>query len=129
MLDAGASVLLDEATLWPNGKFPTTVMIVRTEFLEQYPDTVRALLRGHLTADRRAPRRTRPRPRPSSTRACRSSPATALAGPVIDRAFENITLDPDPLAATFPQLAKDSATAGVTEQADRPGRASSTWPR
>ena len=40
----------------------------------------------------------------------------ALAGPVIDRAFQNIALDPDPLAATFPQLAEDSATAGITDQ-------------
>ena len=53
----------------------------------------------------------------------------ALAGPVIDRAFQNIALDPDPLAATFPQLAQDSATAGVTDKADRPGRVRSTWPR
>ena len=50
VLDAGASVLLDEATLWPDGSFPTTVLLVRTEFLQQYPDTVRALLRGHLNA-------------------------------------------------------------------------------
>jgi NitT/TauT family transport system substrate-binding protein len=35
---------------------------------------------------------------------------------VIDRAFENITLAPDPLASTFPQLAQDSATAGITDQ-------------
>ena len=35
---------------------------------------------------------------------------------MIDRAFQHIALDPDPLAATFPQLAKDSATAGVTDQ-------------
>jgi NitT/TauT family transport system substrate-binding protein len=116
VLDAGASVLLDEATLWPNGRFPTTVVLVRTEFLQQYPDTVRALLRGHLAA----------------IDAAAANPAEAksvvnqglekltgkpLGGPVIDRAFQDIALDPDPLAATFPQLAEDSATAGVTEQA------------
>jgi NitT/TauT family transport system substrate-binding protein len=115
VLDAGASVLLDEATLWPNGKFPTTVLLVRTEFLQQYPDTVRALLRGHL----------------KSIDAAAANPAEAksvvnqglqkltgntLAEPVIDRAFAHIALDPDPLAATFPQLAKDSATAGITDQ-------------
>jgi NitT/TauT family transport system substrate-binding protein len=115
VLDAGASVLLDEATLWPNGKFPTTVLVVRTDYLQQYPDTVRALLRGHL----------------KSVEAITADPAQAktvvnqglqkltgneLAGPVIDRAFQNITLDPDPLAATFPQLAQDSTTAGITDK-------------
>jgi NitT/TauT family transport system substrate-binding protein len=35
VLDAGAKVLLDEASLWPDGKFPTTVLIVRTQFLQE----------------------------------------------------------------------------------------------
>jgi NitT/TauT family transport system substrate-binding protein len=34
---------------------------------------------------------------------------------VIERAFQNITLAPDPLASTFPQLARDSVTARITE--------------
>ncbi|HKN56586.1 MAG TPA: ABC transporter substrate-binding protein, partial [Amycolatopsis sp.] len=42
--DAGAKVLVDEKTLWPGGRFPTTVVIVRSEFLQQHPETVRALL-------------------------------------------------------------------------------------
>ena len=115
VLEAGASVLVDEATLWPNGKFPTTVLLVRTEFLNQYPDTVRALLRGHLKAIDEAAAK------PDEAKAVvnqglQKLTGKALEGPVIDRAFQNITLDPDPLAATFPQLAKDSATAGVTDQ-------------
>jgi NitT/TauT family transport system substrate-binding protein len=115
VLDAGASVLVDEATLWPNGKFPTTVLIVRTEFLQKYPDTVRALLRGHLksitaaTGDEAAAKAT-------VNTGLQKLTGNALAGPVIDRAFQNITLDADPLASTFPQLAQDSATAGVTDK-------------
>ena len=115
VLDAGASVLLDEASLWPNGKFPTTVLVVRTEFLQQYPDTVRALLRGHLKAIDAAAAN------PAEAKnvvnqGLQKLTGNALAGPVIDRAFEHIALDPDPLAATFPQLAEDSATAGITDQ-------------
>ena len=76
VLDAGASVLLDEGTLWPNGQVPDHVLLVRTEFLQQYPDTVRALLRGAPECHRRGRGPTRRRPRRSSTRAARSSPAT-----------------------------------------------------
>ncbi|HYU83904.1 MAG TPA: sulfonate ABC transporter substrate-binding protein, partial [Kribbellaceae bacterium] len=36
---------------------------------------------------------------------------------VIDRAFADITLSVDPVAATFPQLAKDAVTAGIAKQA------------
>src|SRR4051812_41229253 len=46
----GAHVLVDEKDLWPGGQFVTTQLIVRTEFLQQHPDTVAALLRGHVKA-------------------------------------------------------------------------------
>lgn len=115
VLDAGASVLLDERTLWPDGKFPTTVMIVRNEFLQQYPETVRALLRGHLAAIDLAGSD----PAQAKTivnGGLEKLTGNALAAPVIDRAFQNITLSQDPLASTFPQLAQDSATAGITDE-------------
>jgi NitT/TauT family transport system substrate-binding protein len=116
VLDAGAAVLVDEATLWPDGRFPTTVLVVRTEFAQQYPDTVRALLRGHLKAIDAA------NADPAQAKAVVNAglqklTGSALAEPVIDRAFTGITLDPDPLAATFPQLAQDSVTAGITDEA------------
>ena len=115
VLDAGAKVLVDESTLWPNGRFPSTVLLVRAEFLQKYPETVRALLRAHLKAidlEQRDPLQAKT----IVNQGLEKLAGNALAGPVIDRAFENITLDPDPLASTFPQLAQDSVTAGITEQ-------------
>src|SRR3954447_24645851 len=50
LVDAGAKVLVDEKSLWPDGKFPTTVLIVRTQFLHEHPQTVEALLRAELKA-------------------------------------------------------------------------------
>ena len=40
---------------------------------------------------------------------------SSLAPAVIDRAFTELSFGIDPLAATFPQLAKDAVTAGVAE--------------
>ncbi len=112
-LDAGASVLVDERTLWPDGKFPTTVVLVRTEFLQKYPDTVRAVLRAHLKAIDLAA--TDPaQAKTVVNEGLVKLTGNALAAPVLDRAFANITLSPDPLASTFPQLAQDSVTAGIT---------------
>jgi NitT/TauT family transport system substrate-binding protein len=113
VLDAGATVLLDEKTLWPDGKFPTTVMIVRTDFLKQYPGTVQALLRGHIKALDYAAAS------PNEAKSLvndglKKLTGSALSGPVLDRAFTAITLGYDPLATTYTQLAKDSVTAGVT---------------
>jgi len=41
----------------------------------------------------------------------------ALKPVVIDRAFANIEITADPIAAQFPQLAKDQVTAGIAKTA------------
>ena len=48
--EGGGKVLVDERDLWPDGKYVTTNLIVRTEFLEEHPDVVKRLLTGHLDA-------------------------------------------------------------------------------
>lgn len=50
LVQAGGHVLVDERDLWPGGRFATTVLAVRTDFLKAHPDTVRALLAGDLDA-------------------------------------------------------------------------------
>lgn len=46
--EAGGEILVDERTLWPDNTFATTVVIVRTEFLEAHPEIVEQWLRGHV---------------------------------------------------------------------------------
>ena len=48
--EAGAHVLLNEADLWPDGRFVTTHLIVSIDYLEQNPDVVRNLIAGELAA-------------------------------------------------------------------------------
>lgn len=48
LVQAGGTVLVDEHDLWPQQKFATTVLAVRTDFLKAHPDTVKALLAGEL---------------------------------------------------------------------------------
>jgi len=113
LVDAGAKVLVDEKTLWPNGQFPTTVLIVRTDFLRQHPDTVDALLRGTQQSVDFA----NANPAEAKTvtnNAIKQLTGASLAPAVLDRAFSELSFSLDPLAATFPQLSKDSVTAGAT---------------
>jgi NitT/TauT family transport system substrate-binding protein len=116
VLDAGAKVLLDEASLWPDGKFPTTVLIVRTQFLQEHPETVKQLLGGlvasidFINADKAAAKT-------EVNKQLLDLTGKALKPAVIDRAFGNITATADPIAAQFPQLAKDQVTAGIAKTA------------
>ena len=48
--EGGGKILVDEATLWPEGRYVTTHLIVRTAFLDEHPGTVKAVLEGHLAA-------------------------------------------------------------------------------
>ena len=114
LVDAGAHVLVDERSLWPDGKFPTTVLIVRTQFLQEHPQTVEALLRGEQRAIEFATTQTE-QAKTVTNDAIRQITGSALAAPVLDRAFTQLSFDSDPLAATFPQLSRDSVTAGATQ--------------
>ncbi|MEX2552470.1 MAG: ABC transporter substrate-binding protein, partial [Actinomycetota bacterium] len=51
VLEAGGKILVDEKDLWPDGKYVTTHLIVRTQFLEEHPDVVEALVKGQVEAD------------------------------------------------------------------------------
>ncbi|UVS77708.1 ABC transporter substrate-binding protein [Actinokineospora sp. UTMC 2448] len=112
VLDAGARVLLDEAALWPGGRFPTTVLLVRAQFLAEHPQTVRALLRGLLAAESWAAEH------PAEARTAVNDQLAELtgkplSGPVIERAFAGIQLSHDPIVTAFPELARDAVTAGI----------------
>jgi len=115
LVDAGAKVLVDEKTLWPNGEFPTTVLIVRKQFLAEHPQTVEALLRAEQKAIDFAT--TQPDEAKTVTNdAIKQLTNSSLAPAVLDRAFTELSFGTDPLASTFPQLAEDSVTAGITEK-------------
>ncbi|MGI8807351.1 MAG: ABC transporter substrate-binding protein [Acidimicrobiales bacterium] len=49
--EGGGKVLVDERTLWPDGRFVTTHLIVRTKFLKEHPDAVRRLVEGQVQAN------------------------------------------------------------------------------
>ena len=115
LVDAGAKVLVDEKTLWPNGQFPTTVLIVRTQYLQEHPDTISALIRGEAKAVDFATANAADAKKVTND-SIKQLTGSSLAPAVLDRSFTELQFTLDPLAATFPQLAKDSVTAGVADK-------------
>lgn len=108
----GAHVLVDEAELWPGGAFPTTVLLVRAEFLEAHPETVQALLEGHVASvawlgDHAAEA-------PSVINgALEAETGKPLADAVITRALEHVTFSVDPHPETFETLVANGLEAGT----------------
>lgn len=97
---AGAQVLQNEADLWDGGEFVTTVILCRTDFVEQHPDAVTALLKGHLAAlDFIADD-------PAGSQEAVNLAIAGLTGSTIDdsvlaAAWENVAFTADPLSATL----------------------------
>jgi NitT/TauT family transport system substrate-binding protein len=120
VLDGGGSVLVDERRLWPGGKFVTTDLIVRTDFLDRHPQTVKALLEGQADANDWIEKN------PAAAKATVNAElkrltGKALSGAVIDRAWSQIAVTNDPLAASLKTSADHAVAAGLVKPVDLDG--------
>ena len=115
VIDAGAHVLQDEADLWEDGEFPTTVLLVRKEFLDEHPDVVADLLEGHEAAVRWIA--DNPEKAPAVINgAIEKETGKPLADAVIQRALEHVTFSVDPHADTFETLVENGVEAGTQKE-------------
>jgi NitT/TauT family transport system substrate-binding protein len=120
VLEADAHVLVEEAELWPNGEFPTTVLLVGADFNRDHPETVRALLQGHTASIAWL------NEHQNEAAAVINDKLTAdtgkpLADAVIDRALGGLHFTNDPLADTFEVSLRKAVTAGIAKDGDLNG--------
>ncbi|MCS7141872.1 MAG: ABC transporter substrate-binding protein [Candidatus Nitrosocaldus sp.] len=47
-LKEGGKVFLDERSLWPDGRFATTVLVARSDLIDERPDLIDKVLRVHI---------------------------------------------------------------------------------
>jgi len=127
VLQAGAKVLVDEKDLWDGtgtgkpGEFPTTILIVNKKFAAQHPETVEALLKGHVAAVQWLNDTPAAEKASVINAALKQDAGKALSRDVIDRSLQNIVFTVDPLAGTYEKLLQDGVDAGTTKQADLNG--------
>ncbi|KNH22545.1 sulfonate ABC transporter substrate-binding protein [Arthrobacter sp. ZBG10] len=124
VLTAGAKVLVDEKDLWDGslsgkpGEFPTTILIVNQKFAADHPDTVKALLKGHVKSVEWLNKASDGEKATVINAALKEAAGAELKADVIDRSLKNIVFTVDPLAGTYQKLLADGVTAGTTKQAD-----------
>ena len=108
---AGGKVFLDEKSLWPDGKFVTTHVIVRTKFLEQNPDVVESFLKANIkviqgiNADPVKARTT-------TNEAIKEISNAALPAEVIEAAWKNLDFTWDPVAGSLKTSADNAYALG-----------------
>ncbi len=118
--EGGGSVLVDEADLWPDGQFVTTHLIVATEFLEEHPDVVQALLTGHVEAVAFANEQT------DAAQAAVIAQIEAVTGSglspeILATAWENLEFTVDPIASSLATSAEHATELGLLDPTDLEG--------
>lgn len=114
LIEAGATILVDERDLWPDGAFVTTNLIVSPAFLEEHPDVVRRLIEGQVAANEWL------NAHPEDAQAVVEDAIATLSGKalpegVVAKAWANITFTDDPVATSLITGAEHAAAVGTLE--------------
>ena len=113
VLDGGGKVLLDEATLWPEGKFVTTHLVVRQDFLAKFPGTVDDLLKGLIAANDAVSGKS-PEVQTTVNKQIEKDTGKPLSEDVLTASFAKLTPSLDPVAPSLAKSAKDATDVGVS---------------
>ena len=112
VVEGNGKVLIDERDLWPQGKFVTTNLVVRTDFLRAHPKRIKALLEGlyesvaYLNAN------------PAEAQALTNDAVSEITGKklaagVVAAAWPHMTFMLDPLATTLKASADHAYGVGL----------------
>ncbi|MEA2669718.1 MAG: sulfonate transport system substrate-binding protein [Chloroflexota bacterium] len=120
VLEGGGHVLVDERSLWPGGQFVTTMLVVRTDYLNSYPTTVKHLLEGQMKAtDFLLQNPTQAQNDVNDAIAQITS--KRLAAGVVSAAWQNLTFTNDPIAGSLRSSADHAFQLGLLKDKNLAG--------
>jgi NitT/TauT family transport system substrate-binding protein len=114
MVAAGGHVLIDEASLWPNGQFVTTNLVATQAFMAAHPAAINGLLEGQIQANQFI----------ANDKSAAEAAANAELGTVsgkslksslVTASFAQITFTNDPVAASLVTDAQHAVAVGLLE--------------
>ncbi len=118
--DGHGKVLVDERSLWPQGQFVTTQLIVATGFLNKHPDVVANLLKGHVDATNFI------NANPAQAQTIVNQGITKITGKglsakVIKAAWSQMTFTVDPIASSMAKQAAAAESVGLLKTVNLSG--------
>jgi NitT/TauT family transport system substrate-binding protein len=120
--EGGGKVLVNEKDLWTDtdGQFVTTHLLVRTDYLEEHPANVRALISGLLDAIDEA-NDDASTAQATTNDGIEKITTKRLADNIIAGAWQNLEFTPDPVAASLEKSADDAVAVGLLDEVDLDG--------
>lgn len=110
----GGHVLVNEASLWPQGQFVTTNLVVTSKFLSAHPSTVSDLLKGQIDAINYI------RSNTHGAEAAANAELTSLLGKglatsVLQASFKEIQFTNDPISSSLIADAQHAVKVGLLD--------------
>ena len=111
IVEGNGKVLVDERTLWPNGKFVTTIVVVRKAFLDAHPDLVNKFLHAHVDTIQYI------LSNPDIAKSIANDQIKLITGKAlpsneIEMAYNNLDITYDPLSSTLQESANRAFALG-----------------
>ena len=119
VLDGGKR-LVNEASLWPGGKFVTTNLVVTQSFLKAHPSVVNGLLKGQIQANSYI------NSNPTGAAQAANAELTELLGKglssdVLTQSLKYITFTNDPIASSLATDAQHAVAVGLLKPVNLSG--------
>jgi len=114
MVADGGHVLVDEASLWPGGKFVTTQLVVMSSYLKDHPDVINGLLKGQIAAtdflnkDKAAAQQ-------AANEQLATLTGKSLKPDILAETFKHITFTDDPIASSLITDAQHATAVGLLD--------------
>jgi NitT/TauT family transport system substrate-binding protein len=120
--EGGGKVLVDESDLWTDtdGRFVTTHLLVRSDYLEENPANVKALIEGLLDAIDEA-NGDAAQAQTVTNDGIEKITTKRLGDEVIAGAWENLEFTYDPVAASLQKSADDAVEVGLLDPVELDG--------
>jgi NitT/TauT family transport system substrate-binding protein len=115
--EGGGKILVDEKTLWPQGKYTTTVLLVTKKLLDDHPDVVQHLIEG-LDGAINSISSNPAGAKDLVNQGIAKVTGKALKPALIDASFKNIEFTLDPVASSLLTSADHAQKLGFLKSSD-----------
>ena len=111
VVEAGGRELVDERSLWPEGRFSTALVVVSTEFIKKHPDLLSTFIATHVEITEWENRN--PKEAEKIVGGAIAGLTGAVLSPeVLERAWSRMTATWDPISSSLKRTADNAHKAG-----------------
>jgi len=112
MLADGGHVLVNEASLWPNGQFVTTELVATQSFISKYPAVISGLLKGQIQANSFI-NSDKPAAETAANAELAAISGKSLKPGILSASFAQVTFTDDPVASSLITDAQHAVSLGL----------------